>query len=341
MSCNQLLEFRTIVKYCHLRGMSVSQTYKEMATVYGDNFMDIQFVYKWAGRFEEGKQSIKDLPRLGRPSKQFLPEEIQNFLKDYPTESLRSIADFFDISHESVRLILTNKLFYKKFTHRWIPHTLSLSSKQKRVELSQQLLFFIENKINWPNIYTTDKSWFYYDNYFQKSWKLTRNEVPQNVSQKISSKKAMVVIVWNVDGFHVVTSVAKGETYNSEYASRILQMLDHKVGMPIYGLREKMLHWDNARPHKSLITQQAISKVGLKELPHPPYSPDLAPSDFFLFGYLKSKLKGLTFDSEELMMNKIKVELSKIDKQLLLKVFEAWIQRLKTVIQSRGEYVIK
>ena len=33
--------------------------------------------------------------------------------------------------------------------------------------------------------------------------------------------------------------------------------------------------------------------------PHPPYSPDLAPSDFFLFGYVKEKLGGQSFKTRE------------------------------------------
>ena len=341
MACNQLLEYRTIIKYCSLRGLTVPQIYKEMTTVYGENFMNILFVYKWVKRFNEGNLSIKDLPRSGQHSNQFLPEEIQNFLQDYPHESLRSMADFFNVSHETVRQILVNKLNFKKFSHRWIPHSLSIYNKQQRVEKSQQLLQIIENSNNWPNIYTTDESWFYYSNYYDKSWKLTKNEVPQNVSTKISSKKVMVVIIWNIDGFHLGNSVQKGETYNSDYASKILKMFDNKLGMPIYGLEGKMLHWDNARPHKSSQTQKVISKVGLKELPHPPYSPDIAPSDFFLFGYLKSRLKGFCFDTEELLMNKILLELGQIEKQLLVKVFQTWVERLKTVISTGGEYIVK
>ena len=41
------------------------------------------------------------------------------------------------------------------------------------------------------------------------------------------------------------------------------------------------LHFDNARPHAA---EHEVDEMGFKKLPHPPYSPDLAPSDFFLFG---------------------------------------------------------
>jgi hypothetical protein len=40
--------------------------------------------------------------------------------------------------------------------------------------------------------------------------------------------------------------------------------------------------------------------------PHPHYSPDLAPSDFFLFGYVKERLKGMVFLSYEELLDGIR-----------------------------------
>ncbi|UYV79122.1 hypothetical protein LAZ67_17001171 [Cordylochernes scorpioides] len=56
---------------------------------------------------------------------------------------------------------------------------------------------------------------------------------------------------------------------------------------------------DNARPHASCKTVSTIIKLGFEVLEHPAYSPDLAPSDYFLFGLLKKELKGKRFDSDE------------------------------------------
>ncbi|UYV77143.1 hypothetical protein LAZ67_14003433 [Cordylochernes scorpioides] len=56
---------------------------------------------------------------------------------------------------------------------------------------------------------------------------------------------------------------------------------------------------DNARPHTSCKTVSTIIKLGSEVLEHPAYSPDLAPSDYFLFGLLKKELKGKRFDSDE------------------------------------------
>ena len=60
-----------------------------------------------------------------------------------------------------------------------------------------------------------------------------------------------------------------------------------------------MLHHDNAPPHASLLIREFLVKQETIVVPQPPYYPDLAPADFFLFPKLKSTLKGRRFQMEE------------------------------------------
>src|SRR5258705_3368092 len=59
-----------------------------------------------------------------------------------------------------------------------------------------------------------------------------------------------------------------------------------------------LLH-DNAPVHTAAISKSAVRDCGLQELDHPPYSPDLAPSDYYLFSKLKKDLRGRKFHSDE------------------------------------------
>ena len=68
-----------------------------------------------------------------------------------------------------------------------------------------------------------------------------------------------------------------------------------------------MIQHDNARPHTSLRTQEAITKFVWIVLPHPPYSPDLALSDFHLFGPLKDALHGARFEDDESMIGAVRL----------------------------------
>ena len=60
-----------------------------------------------------------------------------------------------------------------------------------------------------------------------------------------------------------------------------------------------VFHHDNARPHTSLVTRQKLLQLEWDVLPHPPYSPDLAPSDYYLFRSLQKFLDGKTFTSNQ------------------------------------------
>jgi hypothetical protein len=56
---------------------------------------------------------------------------------------------------------------------------------------------------------------------------------------------------------------------------------------------------DNALCHKSIKMTAKLHELGYELLPHPPYSPDLAPSDLFLFADLKRMLAGKKFSTNE------------------------------------------
>ena len=60
-----------------------------------------------------------------------------------------------------------------------------------------------------------------------------------------------------------------------------------------------VLQHDNAPAHSALSIREFLSKKHIPVLPHPPYSPDLAPCDFYLFPKLKSKVKGHHFGTME------------------------------------------
>ncbi len=59
------------------------------------------------------------------------------------------------------------------------------------------------------------------------------------------------------------------------------------------------LHHDNAAPYTAKMTKETLESFGFRALPHPPYSPDLAPSDFHLFRSLQWFLRDRTLETEE------------------------------------------
>jgi hypothetical protein len=70
----------------------------------------------------------------------------------------------------------------------------------------------------------------------------------------------------------------------------------------------------------------------LKQEPHPPYSPDLAPSDFFHFGYVKGKLMGYRTETPSELPVRIRVILAEIPRETLSAAFLEWMERLQKCV---------
>ncbi|GFO20707.1 transcription initiation factor tfiid subunit 4 [Plakobranchus ocellatus] len=70
--------------------------------------------------------------------------------------------------------------------------------------------------------------------------------------------------------------------------------------------RGVVLQQDNATPHSTNLTQQWLQRYGWEILPHPAQSPDLAPSDFHLFGPLKRHLGGMAFETEDDLISELR-----------------------------------
>jgi len=99
-----------------------------------------------------------------------------------------------------------------------------------------------------------------------------------------------------------------------------------------------VLHHDNAPAHSSFLVRNFLGKNETTVVPQPPYSPDLAPADFFLFPKLKSTLKGRRFNTfDEIQKNSTK-ELFAIPKEAFQKVFQSWQKRWERFVASEGNY---
>jgi transposase len=99
-----------------------------------------------------------------------------------------------------------------------------------------------------------------------------------------------------------------------------------------------ILHHDNAPAHASLLIRDFLAKHETTVLPRPPYSPDLAPADFFLFQKLKSTLKGRRFHSVVEIKEKSLEDLRAIPKNAFQDCFRKWEKRWERCMNSQGEY---
>jgi histone-lysine N-methyltransferase SETMAR len=101
-----------------------------------------------------------------------------------------------------------------------------------------------------------------------------------------------------------------------------------------------VFHHDNARPHTSLATRRKLLELDWEVMQHPPYSPDLAPSDYHLFRSLQNSLNGKTFTNDDDLKSHLVQFFADKDQKFyergIMKLQERW----QKVIEQNGKYVI-
>ena len=108
----------------------------------------------------------------------------------------------------------------------------------------------------------------------------------------------MQIAFFDVHGIVHTEFLPQGQTINQHVYKNILRHLMHSVRekrRELWETRSWLLHHDNALAHNALRIREFLAKNNIAVLEQPPYSPDLAPCDFFLFPKLKESSKELVF----------------------------------------------
>ena len=100
--------------------------------------------------------------------------------------------------------------------------------------------------------------------------------------------------------------------------------------------QEVLLHHNNAPEHTSHVAMAAIHACGFELLCHPPYSPDLAPSDFHLFRLLKDSLRGWVFESDEVIIQAINEWIQEQERTLFLEGINGLEHRWESMLNFNG-----
>jgi len=151
-----------------------------------------------------------------------------------------------------------------------------------------------------------------------------------------SAGKVLASIFWDQDGILLIGYLPKGQTINAEYYSSLLMQLKNILKEKRRGKITKgilFLH-DNDPAHRALGTQKKLAYLGFQCLDHPLYSPDLAPSDYYLFPGLKKKqlkVHHFSSDAEVIVAAETWLDAQHSD------FFLTGLQRAKKCIELRGE----
>ena len=330
---------RSVAWFYQRLGKPVSVTHADMQSVYGDAAQDMSTVWRWYQLHAGDNIDLGTNRGLAGQETKVLVSVWSVFSMMNHIQPYGKLLWLLERQSRQFGGVL-HRCQFQCFNLGWVPHDLSVAQKQARVAKACELLESL-NRTGPSQVLTSDASWFSYHTSPRTKWARTRAEAGQRPRQTTTKEKAMVVVFWSCSGFFFVTAVPDGKTYTSEYVIDVLvPELEKEIRKrrPCRGLRGIKLHWDNARPHITTRTRDFLTDKGVHLLPQPPYSLDIVPSEFYLFGHLKTQICGIEFKNSSGIVEKVREIMSSFCKDELHRVYEEWKRRLVWVSSNNGEY---
>ncbi|GBO19455.1 Histone-lysine N-methyltransferase SETMAR [Araneus ventricosus] len=225
------------------------------------------------------------------------------------------IASELDVCQKTIVNALKRIDLTFKF-NRWVPHELTDEDKRKRKapwfrdQRKEKIL---------DRIVTCDEKWVYYNNTSRKGGWLAPGEPAGSVARRVlTNQKVFLCVCWDCRGIIYKEYLKSGQTVNSAiHSNMLIKVRDAIREKRRNEFRRKVVlfHQYNARPHVSMMTGWTLYKLEWDLMQHPPYSPDMAPSDFYLFSHLQLHLDGEIFNSNEEFINVIVLFLDSLTPQ--------------------------
>lgn len=339
--------------YCKIRaqlGFPPTEIHADLQKVYGNGALKYATVCKWVRRFNDGRESIENDPRVGRPVSVLTEKNVatvKTLIEEDARYTVHEIEELSGIHSSSVLKILRERLGLRKICARWVPHLLTDEQKQSRVRLASQVIEKYDkcDPRRLEEIVTGDETWIYH---FQpdskaknKVWVSSEGDRPVIARRCKTSNRMLYAIFFDSKGPVLQIPVPKGSSVTGKFyrESVLTQLVDfYQKRRPRTGVRGiKLLH-DNAPAHKSATVQEYLKESGLDVLDHPPYSPDLSPCDFWLFPRLKEMLAGHRFESRCGIGSAVYQCLQHIPKEDYRAAFRKWVDRCKMCVEADGAY---
>jgi histone-lysine N-methyltransferase SETMAR len=170
-----------------------------------------------------------------------------------------------------------------------------------------------------------------------KQWMHTHSpNKPRKFKQTLSARKLMATLFWDMKRVLLVDFLPQGTTITSEMYCETLKKLQRAIQNKRRGMLTSsvvLLH-DNARPHMAARTRTLLEQFNWELFDHPPYSPDLAPSDYHLLMHMKNWLRSQCFNNNEELKGDVEMLLS----SLAADIFEQGMLQLGVPVRQVPQF---
>ncbi|UYV71475.1 hypothetical protein LAZ67_8003425, partial [Cordylochernes scorpioides] len=271
--------------------LGATETYELTKEAFGDAALSRSRTFEWFSCFLKGWEKVNDDQHTGRP------RSLQTGL-------------FVGLCHQ----IVTKDLDMIRTSSKFVPRILTEEQKKVRMDVCKNMVYQYD-----PETKRQCNQW------------IERGEPkPKKARFKKSKVKTLLVTFIDINGLVHHEFIPFGRTINQEVFFGIMRRLREAVRLKRperWQNNDWIFHVDNARPHTAHVVLQFLAKHSTIQIPHPPYSPDLAPNDFFLYPKLKMKLKGRKFDNVDMIQAESKATLRNLSKSEFISCFDNWKKR--------------
>ncbi|KAA6392522.1 MAG: putative mariner transposase [Streblomastix strix] len=303
---------------------SSEDIYEQLKNVYTDSYPELKTVKSWKNQFISENMLRSPLSPPGCPP-------------------IVGLGEIFNHDHKTIHEIILRETTFRLVCFRWVPNDINRVQKLNRIQDAFEMRSILNGRKrrNFHRIYTGDESYMFYINVPGKAWVLKGQQAPEWPRAMISDKKLMPTVFCSSEKIVLTHWMLPNQRMTAvQFTEEIFKPLNKIVRKECKGDTEKpWIHYDNARVHTAHYTQEFLAKSVFQRMPQPAYSPDLAPSDFFLFGYIKTRLKGKKFFEENELKISVEEILVELTPEQLSNAFEGWINRL-TEICVNHDYLL-
>ena len=289
---------RVIIFYNIRRGLTQQQFIDELNSIFDDEALSRTSVYRWYGEFNRGCSSLQDEFREGCPKSVVVPETIdavRQLILQNRHVNYRKIETRLGISGTSIHSILHGHLTVKKIC----------SLKKRLVSIGRKKCS--KNAIAVLR-YTSMTSWHVMNRKFTSMNPKVKSSICMGVSRWAKSNKScctrstskqMIACFFGKTVYVVIIPLEQRRTVNSEWYSTVCSPVVFQEIRKTKSRKRITLHHDMASYNTSAQTTVFLSTQNIDLMSHPPYSLDLAPNDFFIFPYVKNKMRSQRFSIPE------------------------------------------
>lgn len=332
---------RGILLHYFIQNKSAAEAHRILVETYGDNALSDTTCRDWFRRFKNNDFKLEDKERSGAPKK-FEDKELEEILDADRSQTLAELGKTLQVDESTVSKRLKVLGMIQKQGH-WVPYELKPRDVERRFVTCELLLQRQKRKGFLHRIVTGDEKWIHYDNpKRRKSWGKPGHASTSSAKPNIHGSKLLLCIWWDQQGVIYYELLKTNETITGDRYRLQLMRLSRalKEKRPLYAQRHDkviLLH-DNARPHVAKPVKTYLETLQWEVLPHPPYSPDIAPSDFHLFRSMAHGLADQRFHSYEEAKKWIDSWIASKDMSFFRRGIHILPERWEKVVSSDGQY---